>query len=153
MVDTSRSNAQANQAAQKGLDIYQARDFFVYELDFLALANGVSATQTINIQQEADFLLTKMAQQTDLAAAAITSANQPIPLCTIMISDTGSGRQLMNTAVPLHNLFGEGDLPFILPRQRIFIASSVINVTLSNYSAATTYNVRLSLIGEKGFRY
>lgn len=132
---------------------YGATDFFVYEVDFSALAAGTSQTSSFTIQQEADFLLTKINMTPDIAAAAYTQSAAPVPLVTIMVNDTGSGRNLMSSAVPLPNLFGNAGLPFILPRQRLFVASSVVNITLTNYDAATAYNIRLSFIGEKAFQY
>lgn len=131
---------------------YGAYDFFIYEVDFAALAPAGSQTSSFTIQQEADFLLTKINMTADIAHAAYTQSATPIPLVTIMVNDTGSGRNLMSSAVPLPALFGSGGLPFILPRQRLFVASSVVNITLTNYDAATTYNIRLSFIGEKAFR-
>lgn len=67
------------------------------------------------------------------------------------IQDTGSGRNLMNTAVPVASIFGTGQLPFILPRQRIFLANATVNVTLTNFDVAADYDLYLSFIGEKGF--
>lgn len=132
---------------------YNAFDFFIYEVDFSALASGASQTNSFTIQQEADFLLTKITLQADIAAAGQTESTRVIPLATIMINDTGSGRNLMSSAVPLANIFGTGGLPFILPRQRLFVASSVVNITLTNFGAANTYNIRLSFIGEKAFTF
>lgn len=131
---------------------YFAKDFFVYEVDFAALAAAASATGQFTIQADSDFLLSKLACTADIAAAAQTDSTRVIPLVSILITDTGSGRNLMNQAVPIPAMFGQGDLPFILPRQRIFVARSVVTVTLTNYDAASTYNVKLSFIGEKGFR-
>jgi hypothetical protein len=130
---------------------FQAYDFFVYEVDYAGLAPGASITNSFTVQQEAYFLLTKLTMMVDEAGASITNNTRPVPLVTMTINDTGSGRNLMASAVPLANLFGQGGLPFILPRQRIFVPSSVVNITLSNYSVADTYNIRLSFIGEKGF--
>lgn len=132
---------------------YNAFDFFIYEVDFSALASGASQTNSFTIQQEADFLLTKITLQADIGAAGQTESTRVIPLATIMINDTGSGRNLMSSAVPLANIFGTGGLPFILPRQRLFVASSVVNITLTNFGAANTYNIRLSFIGEKAFTF
>lgn len=139
--------------AAPNLPQYQAFDFFVYEVDFSAVAAGGAPTSSFTVQQEADFILTKINMFADIAGAAQTESSRVIPLATIMINDTGSGRNLMNSAVPLESLFGAGGLPFILPRQRIFVASSVVNITLNNFSAATTYNIRLSFIGEKAFKF
>ena len=132
---------------------YNATDFFVYQVDFSGLAPAASQTSSFTVQREADFLLTKITMVPDISAAAYTDSTRPVPLITMMINDTGSGRNLMSTAVPLPAIFGQGGLPFILPRQRVFVASSVINITLTNYDAAVTYNLRLSFIGEKAFRF
>ncbi len=132
---------------------YNAYDFFVYEVDFTNIAPGGSSTAGFTIQQEADFLLTKITMCPDIAGAFYDDSTRPVPLVTIMINDTGSGRNLMSSAVPLPNIFGSGGLPFILPRQRLITASSVVNVTLTNYDAAETYNIRLSFIGEKAFSF
>lgn len=132
---------------------YNNYDFFVYETDFSGLAAAASASNSFTVQQEADFILTKINVTADIAGGAITESTRIIPLVTVLINDTGSGRNLMSQAIPIPNLFGSGGLPFILPRQRIFVASSVVNVTVSNYSAGTTYNLRLSFIGEKAFTY
>jgi hypothetical protein len=136
----------------QALPNYGAFDFFIYEVDFSSIAPAGSSTQSFTVQQEADFLLTKITMTPDIAAAAYVNAAVPVPLVTIMINDTGSGRNLMSSAVPLPSIFGNGGLPFILPRQRLFVASSVVNITLTNYDAATTYNIRLAFIGEKAFR-
>ncbi len=131
---------------------YFAKDFFIYEVDIAALAPAASSTGQFTIQADSDFLLSKLAVTADIAAAVQTDSSRVVPLCTLLITDTGSGRNLMNQAVPIPAFFGNGSLPFILPRQRIFVARSVVTVTVTNYDAAATYNLRLSFIGEKGFR-
>lgn len=148
------ANPVANQQYQQNRnDMYQAYDFFVYSASAVALAAGASQTVNFTIQAEADFMLSKMTMFADVAAAAQTESTKIVPLVSILISDTGSGRNLMDTNVAIPNIFGYGDLPFILPRQRIFVANSVVNVTFTNFSAATTYNLKLSFIGEKAFKY
>ena len=124
---------------------YFARDFFTYELDFTAaIAISASAVGQLNIQADSDFLLSKMTfllQGTSFGAS-------------ILIQDTGSGRNLMNSAVPIANIMGTGSLPFILPRQRGFRANSVINITVTNLDATAGHTITylgLSFIGEKGF--
>jgi hypothetical protein len=126
---------------------YGAYDFFIYEVDFLALAPGASQTNNFTVQQEADFLLTK------ITMIAVNTNLPQTPLCTIMINDTGSGRNLMSSNVPLSSMFGDGQLPFILPRQRLFVASSVVNITLTSFDTTDTYSsIRLTFVGEKAFR-
>ncbi len=128
-------------------------DFFIYEVDFLAVAAGAQAPQgTIQIQADSQFEWLKAAQFSDIAGAAETESGAVIPLATIQINDGTSGRNLFSNAVPIGNVFGSGRIPFVLPRGRIFQPTSIITVTVANYSAATAYNIRLSFIGRKLFR-
>ena len=126
-------------------DPYFARDFFTYEIDFTSpIAAGLNAVNSFTIQADSDFLWTKATFVQVNAAGS--------PLASILIQDTGSGRNLMNQAVPVTNIFGTGQFPFILPRQRIFVARAVVNITITNLDGVNAINsLRLSFIGEKGF--
>ena len=127
-------------------------DWFTYEVDAAALAAGGIFNGNIQIQADSDFKLVKLAGICDIAGAAQTDSTRVVPLITMNIVDTGSGRTLMSAAAPWGSIVGSGPLPFILPVPRIFKARSNIAVTLTNYSVGTTYNVRLSLIGTKIFQ-
>ncbi len=70
----------------------------------------------------------------------------------MQITDSGSGRNLFETPLPISAVFGTGELPFILPTPKLFAARSTINITVANFSAATEYNLRFSFIGYKVFR-
>jgi hypothetical protein len=134
-----------------------ANDFFTYEVDTLTalpagLVAGASIPLTINIQADSFFKWIKASHFTDIAAAAQTDSTRVIPLVNIQLTDTGSGRLLLNAPTPLGAIFGDGRLPFILPIVRVFQPSATISITLTNYSAATTYNVRLAFIGIKSFK-
>ena len=129
-----------------------AKDFFTYQLNYASIAAAGSAFESINIQADSDFQLHKLAYFADLAGGAQTYSSRVIPLVTVLITDSGSGRQLMDSAVALPTIFGVEGIPFILPQPKIFSARSTITVTLANYSAATAYLVRLSFIGIKVFR-
>lgn len=129
------------------------KDFFIYEVDFSALAFGASSTGNINIQADSDFELQKLCYFADIAAASQTDDLRVIPLVTINITDSGSGRFLSSDAVPVASIFGTGQIPFILPTPKIFSARSTVSIEVANFSAATTYNLRLSFIGAKIFNY
>lgn len=131
----------------------QRRDFFVYDIDFLAIAPGATSNGQIQIQADSDFELQKLTQFSDIAVADQTESTRVLPLVTIQVTDTGTGRQMFNAPVPIAALFGDGRIPFILPTAKIFTQNASVAFTLSNYSAATTYNVRLQLIGAKIFTY
>ncbi len=130
-----------------------SKDFFVYSTGRFAVAAGVAVTQNIAIQADADFEIIKVAFAADVAAAAITNNSYPIPNATILITDSGSGRQLMNVAVALESLFGIGKEPFILPQPRILSARSNIAITVTSFEAVNTNNITLSFIGNKIFTY
>lgn len=127
-------------------------DYFVYELDFTGLASGTSANASIQIQADSDFKWIKATHESNIANAGQTNDTRVIPLVTIQITDTGSGRQLMSAATPIENIFGTGLLPFILPVPRIFRARSTLAVAVANFDAANTYNLRLSFVGTKLFK-
>ncbi len=128
------------------------KEFFTYQEDFSGantVLSGASATGNINIQADSDFVLQKMTYYADIAAATQTDSSRVIPNATIVITDTGSGRQLMESAVPITALFGTGQLPFILPTPRLFQARSTINLIVANFDAVVDYNIRVSFIGYK----
>ena len=128
-----------------------AKEFFGYTVDFSSIANGVSATGSVKIEADAWFNMQKLNFFADIAGAAQTQSSQVIPLVTVQISDSGSGRNMFNQAIPVPALFGTGQLPFILPTPKMFKPNSNISVTIANYSAGTTYRLTLAFLGQKIF--
>lgn len=128
-----------------------ATDFFVYQFPLITVAPAAQGTANLNIQADSNFSLQKLTYFADIAAAAQTDSSRVVPLITLQLTDTGSGRNLFSTEVPVPSIFGEGNLPFILTRPKEFSANSTITVTVTNFDAAVTYNLRLSLIGQKLF--
>lgn len=129
----------------------KVRDFFIYSTGRFSIANGASSTQNIAIQADADFEVMKLTFSSDVAGAAQTIAGGAIPNATVLVTDSGSGRQLMNVAVPLIALFGNGFQPFILPTPRVFAARSNIQIVVTSTEAANTNNISLNFIGNKIF--
>ena len=125
------------------------RDFYVYEAESLAIVAGGTSNDVINIEADSDFILQKMTYEADIAAAAYTFTTNPIPLVTIQITDTGSGRQLMQNPIRINSFMGDGKLPFYLPNPRKFLRNSTIQIAFVNFDAAVTYNLRLAFIGYK----
>lgn len=128
-----------------------SKDFYTYEQDFDALAFNDAATGNINIQADSDFVVQKLTYSADIVGTAQTDDSRVIPLIAVQIIDVGSGRNLFASSVAVPSLFGTGQLPFILPTPKLFPARSAITINASNYSASTTYNLRLSFIGYKLF--
>lgn len=129
------------------------KDFFTYEVDFTAgIAAGATGNGSFTVQADSDFQWLKACFFADIAVAVQTNDSRVIPLATVLITDQGSGRQLMSAAVPIPSIFGTGQIPFILPVPKIFASKSTVGVSVVNFSAATTYNIRLSFIGVKIFK-
>ena len=125
------------------------RDFYIYESESLGLVAGGNSNDIINIEADSDFLLQKFTYEADIAAAAFTFNTKPLPIVTIQLIDSGSGRQLMQNPIPLTSFMGDGQLPFILPNPRKFLRNSTIQIAYNNFDAAVTYNIRLAFIGYK----
>lgn len=116
-------------------------DYYWYVTNIAAsiAAAGVSNSQ-IQIDAGTDFYWIASSYQIDTSGGALQESTNIIPLVTVLINDTGSARNLMNSAVPLPALAGDGKRPYRLVRPRIFRANSVVNFTWTNYSNATTYS-------------
>ena len=123
-------------------------DFFVYTASFGTV--NASTTQSAQIQIEADslFQVQKLSYFCSLGAT-MTTDSMVVPLMNVMIRDSASSRQLLKTAVPLSSVAGTGQLPFIIPEQRVFMPNSIITVELSNASSDNYQNVFVNFIGRK----
>jgi N12 class adenine-specific DNA methylase len=126
------------------------RDYFVYTANLGSMAAAAISTQNVAISADALFFLTGLTYFSDLAGAAQTDSTRVLPLITIQITDTGSGRQLFSAVTPIPNLMGDGTHVYRLIHPRYFRPSTTIQITATNYSAATTYtNTFIALIGFK----
>lgn len=129
------------------------RDFFIYGTASITVAAAGTGTATIQVQADAAFELQKLAFFADIAGAVQTESTRVLPLMTIQITDQGSGRQLFNVAQAIPAMMGDGRMPFILPTTKIFAPNSAIGLDFTNFSAATSYNLRVALIGSKIFNF
>ena len=125
------------------------RDFYIYEAETIAIGVGILTNDTIAIEADSDFILQKLTYQADLAGVAQTDASRVIPNVLLQITDTGSGRQLMQNPIPIPSFFGTGRVPFILPNPRLFMRNSTIQIAFTSFEAAATPTVRLAFIGYK----
>lgn len=125
------------------------RDFYIYESETVAIAVGASTNDTISIEADSDFILQKLTYQADIAGATQLDGTRLLPNVSLQITDTGSGRQLMQNPIPIPSFFGTGQLPFILPNPRLFMRNSTIQIAFTSFEAAITPTVRLAFIGYK----
>lgn len=116
-----------------------AEDFYIYGIQFESLNDGQSDTGFIQIEADSDFLIQKLAYFSLPTDATVQVQTVDVPLVTVVIVDTGSGRQLMNIPIPISTLFGDGRLPYILPTPKLFTKNTRINVTVNNFSGVVDY--------------
>lgn len=139
---------QINTLMKKGRVI---RDPFTYNATFLAIAPAAAPVANVNIQADSAFLIQSHTYVADIAAATQTDATRVIPSVTVLLTDSGSGRQFMDAAVAVGALFGTGLFPYVLPQPRLMAARSNLVVQATNFDAAATYNLRLYFNGVKLF--
>ena len=124
---------------------YQGRPLlltpYAYNLTFSALAAGASATQTVNIAANADFIITGLHHRANVAAAAQTVSNKTAPLARILITDSGSNEQFTNSAVDLENYSTNGNIINKLDYPRIVSGRSTLTVQLTSFEATNTLNI------------
>ena len=127
----------------------EMEDFFVYQPDpILVPAGGIEAGNLI-FDQDADFDVQKLTGWvTDQGAPPVVQA---APLLLVQWRAGGSGRDIFHRPIPYAALFGDGQLPFILPTPRLIVKGSTVIWTVTNLSA-TAYTVYLDMIGRKTFR-
>lgn len=108
--------------------------------------NGASQLQ---IDAGFDFYWVASSQFSDVADGAETISGLVVPLVTVLISDTGSQKQLMNQPVPIGSLFGSIGEPYRLLIPRLVRANAQLNFAYQSYVASgTTYdNIYLVLHG------
>lgn len=120
---------------------------------FTAFTAGLNIQQSVNVPNDADFECRKIMYHFDLAAAALTVVGAFVPNIAILLTDSGSGRNLMNAAAPLAsvaNCEGQSSPDLVWPK--IFTRNSTITASLTNFDVAqTTGNVRLTMCGRKIF--
>jgi len=127
------------------------RDLFSYGITFAALAPANVQQGNIAIAADSDFVLLQMACHANIAGAAQTYQTETLPLVTVMLTDTSSGRQLFDIDQPISNLFGSARQPYAVPMPRLIPAKTLLQVKVTNFDAASTYNLRFSFIGAKIF--
>ncbi len=134
---------------------YQGQDCFTYAIGLpsgTTLAPAGSTTLTFNIDGESDFFWDKATVNAMVDSDATTYVADAKPAVYITIVDTISQRPMMNNPVPIGNLFGTGQLPFILPIRKLFFSKGTVKITLQNFCDNVTYSqLDLAFIGIKAY--
>ena len=132
--------------------IYASRNFFIYESDTLVALNaGAGANLTFNIAGDSDFFWTKFSAFALVGSTATVRNADQLPAVTMLLVNTTTGRQYSSSAIPLPNMAGTGELPFILPQITMWQRKSTIQVQLQNVGNVNYSNLYLSFMGIKAF--
>lgn len=121
---------------------------FTYQANFASLAFGATIASQVVFQNDADFIIMAQAYYA-FAANAPTVSGRPYPNVSVLINDSGSGKNLTSLPVPIPAWFGDGQFPFVLPAPYLWARKSVMNLTLQNNDGATAYTIGLSFHGVK----
>ena len=131
-------------------------DYFWYTHPAINTLSSVAVTAVglINLDADSDFYCVALSYQVSIADAALTESTNVLPLVRVLITDTGSGKALMNTPIALTALAGDGKRPYRLVRPRVFLSNATIQIGYTSYVAAgTTYSdLQLVLHGYKVYR-
>ena len=138
---------------QQLTQIFGVRDFFVYELDFSTFAANATPQGSFTVQADSNFLWQYGSMYWDGSADVAVDSPQSVPMVSCNVQDSSSGRNLMSANVPVQSIFGNGQLPFLLPTPRFFRAQTTVTVSLLNFSSALSYRMKLSFIGTKFYKY
>ena len=123
-----------------------AIDLTFYETTFAALAAGASTPSQINIDAGTDFYWVASTYMVDTGSNPEESTFE-IPQLNVVITDTGSQRQLMNAPLPLPCIAGPGERPYRLILPRLFRANSIIQFNWTNYGATAYDNLYFVMHG------
>lgn len=131
-----------------------AKDFFIYSATFTGLAQNTTQQKTIPISDDSDFVILKTTFFADDGIGSkFTPNTRMIPNVLILMTDTGSGRNLMDAAQPLYDLFGTAENPFIFPLPKLLKRRTVLQIQATNQElAAATWRLTVSFIGVKIFK-
>lgn len=120
---------------------------YAYTLSFSALAAGGSASASLQINGNADFLLLGYAHRAANAGAAQTVSTMVAPCARMLIVDNGTGRQFSSAALDLQTFSENGDIGKTLPFPRLIAGKSSLAFTLTSYAAAETPTLDFVMLG------
>lgn len=127
----ARAHAQARMAASAPPDPYVLRQYYTYSIIQEAIAAGATADGSVSIQAHANF-------QIDQFTATVLDANGAVitgGAVQVQLTDTGSGSNLFDAALPIPAIFGTAAQPFILPIPKILAANTTLSASITNNTA------------------
>jgi hypothetical protein len=99
---------------------------------------GDDAVGSVNITQEADFVLSKLMATVKDGTTGVVDAS---PSIEISLRDGSTDRDLQDNPMHVQNMFGTGQRPAIAPKNRLFRRNSSIQATFQQLKAPTNDQV------------
>lgn len=129
-------------------------DFYVYPAFLGDFTPGFSASVNVIIQQDAAFEWIETTCSGFLDGVTAPAQNNAVLPITIQVTDSGSGRSLFFSPVPINTIAGTGAQPFLLPVTKVFVPLSTITIAATSTDAADTYDdIWFIMIGRRVFEY
>lgn len=130
-------------------------EFFTYRAEWNDIAGANYAAQrVIQIQADAEFIMYEMmAHFYDNTAPSTTVSDILLPNMNMLITDTGSGRNLFNSPVQINSIFGSAKRPFELRTPKRFAAAASIQLQLTAPvdMGVNAQTLQVVLVGEKRY--
>jgi len=137
----------------------QQSDYFWYQNRIAGISSvAPTANSQINLDADSDFYCVALTSVTGINTAGLdapyTESGAPLPLVTLLINDTGSGKNLMNGALLIPGFTGDGKRPYRFVRPRVFMANATIQLAFSGQflAAGTSYDIQIIFHGYKVYR-
>jgi hypothetical protein len=127
-------------------------DYFWYSTRISGISSAApAATGIINLDADSNYYCCALTYFADIAGAAVAESTWILPLVTLNIVDSGSGKALMNAPQIIPAIMGDGKRPYRLVRPRVFMANASIQFSFNAgfMAAGVTYNISVTLHGYK----
>jgi hypothetical protein len=128
----------------------RVQTLFSYPTTVELAAVGEEST-VLRIESATDFLWFKSTYHTEIdPAAALTDQTRIIPLVDVQIQVSGADRNLFQAPTPIPNVFGTGQIPFVLPSPMVLLANSEVRFDFTSRDPRAL-RLTLNLIGLKDY--
>jgi hypothetical protein len=124
------------------------RDNYAFGAIVAGLVPGESRLITaINVGLDGDFILSEINCAANIANAAQSYSTEVLPLASMMLLDARGG--FSDSELPIPAYCSSARFTRKLPWPRLMKLRALLQMRVTNYDAAATYNLRFSFIGLK----
>jgi hypothetical protein len=129
-------------------------DPYWYSTARTAIAISGTVTVLIPVQEDAVFVAEYLTfSYDDQVPVHGDVSSDSVSIFTLLITDTGSARQMMDRATHQLNITGTGQRPHYLAVSKHFRPNSSIQIVVVNLDATTAHNFQLTIGGFKAYKY